>query len=209
MNWNDGITPYKIETDRLIIKCWEPKYAQKLKAEIEESADVLLPWMPFAKAPFPTLIEEINTLRTFRGNYDLNKDYVLGIFDKAEEIVIGSTGLHTRQGPNTFEIGYWIGKRHQNKGYATEVTSSLIKLSFEYSNVIRIEINSAYENTKSENVIKKLNIQFEGVIRKGIVDAYGKYHDLKKWAILREEYEKSEHKKRMIKAYDCTGNLIE
>ena len=209
MKWLNEIVPYKIITDRLVIKCWEPSYALQLRNEVERSSSSLLPWMPYAKPPFPTVNEEINTIRMFRGNYDLNKDFVLGVFDKEEKIVIGSTGLHTRQGNNVLEIGYWIGINYQNKGYATEVASALIKTAFELSDIVRIEINTAIENIKSQKVIQKLNMKLDGIIRKEIIDADGILHDIQKWSLVREEYNQSAIKDIFIKYYNSNNVEIE
>jgi len=209
MKWQNEIVPYKIKTDRLVIKCWEPGYALQLRNEIEKSSPSLLPWMPFAKPPFPTLNEEINTIRMFRGNYDLNKDFVLGVFDKEEKTVIGGSGLHTRQGINVLEIGYWIGIDYQNKGYATEVASALVKTAFELSDIVRVEINTAVENIKSQKVIQKLNMKLDGIIRKEVIDADGIHHDIKKWSLIREEYNQSAIKDIRIKYFDSNNVEIE
>ncbi|MES2731624.1 MAG: hypothetical protein V4714_07745 [Bacteroidota bacterium] len=40
---------YRIETDRLVIRCYEPSDAEKLKNAITESLDHLRPWMPWAQ----------------------------------------------------------------------------------------------------------------------------------------------------------------
>ncbi len=209
MKWNNGETPYKIVTERLVIKCWEPRYAQRLLDEIQATVDSLLPWMPFAKPPLPSVRQEIDLLRMFRGNYDKDLDYVMGIFDPTEEIVIGSTGLHTRRGPNTLEIGYWIGSSYQGKGYATETASALIKTAFALSDVDRVEVNTAVDNLRSQGVIKKLGVHLEGVLRSVIPDADGKWHDEQKWSILRGEYEKSAHKDLKLSFYSATGERIE
>jgi len=208
MNWLNDVVPYKIETERLIIKCWEPKYAKDLNELIIDSSESLLPWMPFAKAPFPTISEEVNIIRQFRGEYDLNEDYTLGIFDKNKDSVIGSAGLHTRQGKSTLEIGYWIGKQFENTGYATEVSSALIKVAFEISDIERVEINTAADNFRSKNVIKKLDMHFEGVLRRATKDAYGVLHDSEKYSIIREEYVVSKHKGNNIKCFSVNNEII-
>jgi RimJ/RimL family protein N-acetyltransferase len=40
---------YKIITERLIIRCYEPSDAESLKSAIDESLEHLLPWMPWTK----------------------------------------------------------------------------------------------------------------------------------------------------------------
>lgn len=208
MKWNQDLTPYKITTDRLVIKCWEPKYAEQLRDEIVRSSDSLLPWMPFAKPPIPSIEQQANVIRMFRGNYDLGNDYTLGIFTPSEEIAIGSTGLHTRQGQDTFEIGYWIGKDYQGNGYATEVAIALIKTAFELSNIDRLEINTVTENAKSLSVIKKLNVIYEETVKNNTQDAYGNYHDSQKWSLTRDNYSNWKFKDFPIKWYSITGKEI-
>ena len=41
--------PYRIETDRLTIRCWEPRDAPLLKQAVDASLDHLRPWMPWAR----------------------------------------------------------------------------------------------------------------------------------------------------------------
>ncbi|MBU0935250.1 MAG: GNAT family N-acetyltransferase [Spirochaetes bacterium] len=208
MNWLEKRTPYRIETGRLVLKCWEPRYAQRLLNQIQASAGSLLPWMPFAKPPYPDLAAEINLLRSFRGRYDSDRDYTLGVFDPTEEQVIGSTGLHLRDSSEYFEIGYWIGLEHQGRGYATETASALIKVAFEYSDTERVEINTAAGNLKSQAVIKKLGLHFEGTLRGLSRDADHNRMDQLRWSITREEYRQSAHRDTAIRVYDCLGQLL-
>jgi RimJ/RimL family protein N-acetyltransferase len=205
MRWNDDLVPYKIATDRLVLKCWEPRYAAALLDQIQRSSDALLPWMPFAKPPFPTVTEEINLVRTFRANYDLGKDYMLAILDSTETMVIGSTGLHPRLGPGTVEIGYWIGREHQRQGYATEAAQALIHTAFSLTDVHRVEINCAAENHASRHVIEKLGLTFEGTLRNQTQDAFGHVHDLLKWSFTPEEFRSSDHRALRLRFWDSTG----
>src|SRR5262249_24384090 len=40
--------PYRIVTERLVLRCWEPSDAAALKEAVDASIDHLLPWMPWA-----------------------------------------------------------------------------------------------------------------------------------------------------------------
>ena len=132
---------YKIETERLIIRCYDPKDASKLDKSEKESVEHLLPWMPWAKDEPEDLSIKIARLRRFRGLFDLGQDYIFGIFDKTEQQLIGGTGLHTRIEGNAREIGYWINGNQINKGYATETVSALTQIGFEIENLDWIEIH--------------------------------------------------------------------
>ena len=67
---------YRIKTEPLILKCWDPIYARKLHDAIRESRDSLLPWMPWAKPENPEIQEKVNLLRKFRSDFDCDSDYV-------------------------------------------------------------------------------------------------------------------------------------
>ena len=40
--------PYRIVTERLVLRTWEPRDAPLLKEAVDSSIDHLLPWMPWA-----------------------------------------------------------------------------------------------------------------------------------------------------------------
>src|SRR2546429_7509923 len=88
--------PYRIETERLVIRCWEPQDAPLLKEAIDSSLDHLRPWMPWAREEPQSLAQKVELLRHFRGRFDLGKEFVVGVFSADEGEVVGGTGLHRR-----------------------------------------------------------------------------------------------------------------
>ena len=112
---------YRVLTPRLVIRCYNPADAALLKEAVDVSLDHLRPWMPWA-ARYPQPLQDmVDMLRSFRGQFDLGQDYILGIFDRDETTVLGGTGLHPRGGEGSREIGYWIRADEIGKGYATEI----------------------------------------------------------------------------------------
>ena len=65
---------YRIETDRLVIRCYQPTDAVLLKQAIDESLDHLRPWMPWAMEEPETVEEKVARLRRVRGQFDLGND---------------------------------------------------------------------------------------------------------------------------------------
>ena len=65
---------YRIETDRLVIRCYQPTDAVLLKQAIDESLDHLRPWMPWAMEEPETVEEKVARLRRFQGQFDLGND---------------------------------------------------------------------------------------------------------------------------------------
>jgi len=199
---------YRIHTHRLVIRCWDPADAFLLQAAVHESLDHLLPWMPWASSEPEDIQVKIERLRTFRGKFDLNQDFIYGIFNEDQTRVLGGTGLHTRLESDAREIGYWIHKDFINQGLATEISAALTKVAFEVSKMNRVEIHCASDNVRSAAVPKKLGYTHEATLPRRTLLSDGKYHDTMIWALFRDEYEESPASKAEIQAFDCMGRQI-
>jgi len=140
---------YRIETARLCIRCWSPADAVLLKQAVDSNMDYLRPWLPWVTKDPEPLEVRVAWLRKCRAEFDLNKDFVYGIFNKDESEVLGGTGLHTCQGADAREIGYWIQEKYQGNGLAIEVASALTKVAFVVDKVKRVHIHCSVDNVKS------------------------------------------------------------
>ena len=199
---------YRIESERLVIRCYNPKDALLLQKSVQESVEHLRPWLPWVKDEPEELKVKIERLRMFRAKFDLSENYIYGVFDPNETELIGGTGLHPRVGSNAFEIGYWINVNHVNKGYATEISAAITKVAFEIEHVNRVEIHCDPINFNSIAIPKKLRYVYEAILRSRTKNIDGNPSDSMIWSILKEEYLKSPCAKAKIVAYDVFGNLI-
>ena len=195
---------YKIETERLLIRCYQPTDAAMLLDAITISLEHLKPWMPWANKEPTDLDTKIGLLRKFRGQFDLGEDYTFGIFNKNETELIGSTGLHNRLGPAEREIGYWISAKHLNKGYAQETVCALTKVGFELENLLRIEIHCAPQNIRSLNIPRKLGYTLEKTLSDPINSPIGSMV----WGMNKAAYDRSAIKATTLKAFDIVGHQI-
>src|ERR1700759_1736093 len=143
---------YRIETERLLIRCYEPADALKMQSAITGSLEHLKPWVPWARQEPKELDWMVSFVRLFRGQFDLGQDAVYGIFDKGETELLGGTGLHNRIGKDAREIGYWINVNHVNKGYATEAVRALLRVAFSIERHHRLEIRCDPENAYSRRI---------------------------------------------------------
>jgi RimJ/RimL family protein N-acetyltransferase len=96
---------YRIHTQRLVLRCWQPADAPLLKAAIDANLEHLRPWMLWAQHEPTDRRGKIEHLRRCRGEFDLGQDFAYGMFARAETQVLGSTGLHTRAGAGAREMG--------------------------------------------------------------------------------------------------------
>ena len=199
---------YRIESKRLVIRCYDPKDAPLLQKSIQESVEHLRPWLPWVKTEPEELNIKIERLRMFRARFDLSENYIYGVFDPKETELIGGTGLHPRVGSNAFEIGYWVNVNHINKGYATEFSAALTKVAFEIENVNRVEIHCDPGNISSAAIPKKLGYVYEATLRGRTETINGTPSDSMIWSMVREEYLKSPAVNAKILAYDVVGKLI-
>jgi RimJ/RimL family protein N-acetyltransferase len=201
-------TAYRIETRRLVIRCWQPEDAPLAKAAIDASLDHLRPWMPWALDEPTSLDEKVNLMRRFRGRFDLDQDYTCGIFSADESRVFGGCGLHTRLGPNAYEIGYWIHKDYVNRGLATETGAALTRVAFEVGVVDRVEIHISAGNLASAAVPPKLGYRLEGTLSRRLTGSNGELHDMMIWTLFSSDYPASPSAKTEIRAFDVTGGRL-
>ena len=201
------IPAYRIVTPRLVLRCYNPEDAPLLADSVRESVEHLKPWMPWAHNEPTPFEEKIQGVKRFRGRFDLNEEYVYGIFNPDETKLLGGTGFHTRIGDNQLEIGYWIHKDYINKGLVTESTAALVKVAFEIVHVHRIEIHCDPGNLASASIPRKLGFTHEGTLR-AKTPFLDRWSDSMVWGLLETEYPTSPSAKAQIKAFDSIGNPL-
>lgn len=199
---------YRIETERLTLRCYEPADAEKLQAAILASLDHLRPWMPWVREEPKDLEFRVNLVRQFRGQFDLGQDHVFGIFNREGTELIGGTGLHPRIGRDGREIGYWIGAGHINQGYATEAVKALVRIGFDIEELSRVEIHCIAGNLRSRRIPEKLGFRQETPLKAQSRDSQGRPVDTLVWSLSRPAYEKSPIRQMAIRAFDILGRLI-
>lgn len=199
---------YRIHTDRLVIRCWEPADAPLLKEAVDASLDHLRPWLPWAWHDPQTVEEKVELLRLFRGKYDLDQDYILAIFDREESTVLGGTGLHTRLGKNEREIGYWVRSDRANQGIISEAVSALVHVGFAYEGLARLQIHCDVNNHASAAIPRKLGFVHEGTLRGKNSPGEDSQHDVMIWGMLRDEFERTPPAVTDLRVFDVLGNAL-
>ena len=198
---------YRIETERLVIRCWEPDDARLMQRAAAESKEHLLPFMPWAADEPQSVEQKVNLIRRFRGLFDRNDDFIYGIFTRDETQAIGGTGLHTRLKDNALEIGYWLHKDFINQGLVTESAAALTKVAFELYHVERMEIHCSVENLASAAVPRKLGYVHEAT-RRRLSYAHGKTTDSMIWTLFADEYPNTLCARSALRAFDVVGNPL-
>jgi RimJ/RimL family protein N-acetyltransferase len=184
---------------------WEPGDAAALKEAIDSSLEHLRTYLPWAHHEPETLTAKVERLRRFRGDFDLDRDYVYGLLDPASGRALGGCGLHRRAEEGALEIGYWIRVDAAGQGLITEAAAALTRLGFEVHGVARLEIRCDPRNAASAAVAGKLGYQHEATLRGRDLDPSWAPRDTSIWSLFRDGYPSSGASKAEVAAFDVLG----
>jgi RimJ/RimL family protein N-acetyltransferase len=207
MGWEGPPAPYRIETERFVIRCYEPRDAPFTKDAIDSSLEHLRAWMPWAENEPQTLPEKVDLLRGFRADFDAGEGFGYGIFAADESEQLGGIALMPRIGPGGLEIGYWIRQSATRQGIATESSAALTRVGVEVCGADRIEIRVDPDNAASLGVPRKLGFTEEATLRRRLPARAGEpLRDVTIWTLFRENLDPATASR--IRAYDARGERL-
>jgi RimJ/RimL family protein N-acetyltransferase len=207
MAWEGPSAPYRIETERHVVRCYEPSDAPLLKEAIDSSLEHLRPWMPWAHSEPQTLEEKIELVKAFRANFDTGENFTYGIFAADESELLGGSGLHPRIGPGGLEIGYWVRASATRRGIVTESAAALTRVGFELCGADRIEIRIDPRNEASLGIPRKLGFVEEATLRRRLPGREGgPLRDVTIFTMFREDFDPSIAP--AIRAFDARGGQV-
>ena len=76
MAWDGPPPPYRIETERLVLRCYAPDDAELLSDAVNSSIDHLKPFNPWADDLPQSVDDSRALLRRFRAAFDTNEQFV-------------------------------------------------------------------------------------------------------------------------------------
>ena len=145
--------PETISAGELVLKRWEPAYAEQAAKAVRESLPQLKPFMPWAHDGY-----EVEESRSFielsARQWAEGTAFNYAVLTAAGTLV-GSCGLMTRMGPDTLEIGYWIHSGHTGRGYATAAVTAVTRVALAMPGVDRVAIRHDVANPASGAVAAK------------------------------------------------------
>jgi [ribosomal protein S5]-alanine N-acetyltransferase len=170
-----------VETSRLILRKFVPGDAPDVfRWASDRDIARYEPW-----EPLETLADAEASVRASITKYNMNNEFDLAIQLKSTGQVIGIIGIsHIDRQHGWCEAGYTIGRKYWNHGYASEALQGFIQFAFRDLGMFRIEAVCMINNRASERVMRKANMQYEG-IKHGRYFANGEYHSSKMYYILR------------------------
>jgi RimJ/RimL family protein N-acetyltransferase len=200
--------PYRLVTERLELRCWDPSEAPQLKAAIDANLEHLREFMPWAHDEPSPVSEVAERLRGFRAEFDRDAGYFYAIWQAGE--VAGGCGFHRRVGEGALEIGYWIRADRTGRGLATEMGSALTRAAFDALDVERVEIHVDPRNVASLGVPRRLGFREEATLRRRLPPCPpgAPRGDVTIFSLLEEEFRASALAAFPLEAYDAAGERI-
>ncbi len=200
--------PYRIETERLVARCWEPRDAPLLKDAVESALTHLRAWMIWTPDGPEPLEDVVERLRVFRAEFDRDENWIFGIFEPDEGRVLGGTGLHPRQGPGGLEIGYWLRADAVGNGYATEITAVLTRVGLELCGADRIEIRIDPANASSLAIPRRLGFREEATLRRRLPTREGPLRDAAVFTLFADELAGAAAGEFAYRGFDAAGRAL-
>jgi len=181
------VLPSEVPTPRLVLRRWRKTDAAVLKATLDANLAHLQAWLPWAMAE-PSPLEVIEErLDLFARQFDHGEQWLLAIWSRASDELLGGIGLHPRIGEDGLEIGYWLQAGATGQGYVTEAADALTRLALQQPGIFRVQIRCDPENVASAAVPRRLGYRQLGTIPNATIKPSGAPRDSLVWEITLDE----------------------
>lgn len=125
-------------------------------------------------------------VNVFANNYKGKRGIRWGIELKETGQLIGTIGFHAWSHLHKrAEIGYEIHPDHWRKGYISEAIQAVLPYGFQQMKLSRIGAIVFLENDASNQLLKKIGFQREGILKKYMVQN-GESYDTNVYGLLKE-----------------------
>lgn len=154
----------KIESERLLFRRLSHKDTDDI---FEYTSDIRstqhLSWEPHrSKKQVTEFIDK--SIQDYEAN---DQRYTWGISLKKVNKLIGVISIfNISHISKRVEVSYILNPSYQGKGYMTEALNSIIDFIFNELDFIRVEAKCTEANKASENLMKKVNMEYEGTLKK-------------------------------------------
>jgi len=177
--------PDVIETERLVLRSPMPGDGPAMNEALLETWDALQHWMPWARER-PTVEETEERARQSRANFINRVDLPMFMFLRERpNVAVGGTGLHRMDwAVPRFEIGYWVSRSFEGKGYVSEAVRALTRLAFGTLGAERVEIHCGHRNVRSQRVAERCGFVLEGRLRNHRRETTGELRDTLVYALV-------------------------
>lgn len=108
---------------------------------------------------------------------------VLAMTERESGALVGAVELRITPGHRRAEMGYWVGRPHWGRGFATEAASALVRYALGPLGLHRVHAGHLSSNPASGAVLRNAGMRHEGRLR-AHAWRWGALHDLELYGIV-------------------------
>jgi ribosomal-protein-alanine N-acetyltransferase len=172
-----------LTTERLVLRPFAPDDAAAVHAHLADrevaatTASIPHPYPDGAAAEW---------IGTHGRRYAAGEAVVLAVALRETGALVGSIEIRLVPGHRRAELGYWIGRPHWGRGYATEAADALVRWGFATLGLHRVTAAHLSRNPASGRVLLRIGMRHEGRLRKHFLK-WGVLEDLDLYGVLEHE----------------------
>jgi RimJ/RimL family protein N-acetyltransferase len=205
-----------VQTERTVVRRFEPGDAPALHAAIDASRRAILPWMLWAESDHLRVEDSVFFIEGARRKAAAGEagEYPMGIFERPTGALLGGTGLHQVDAiTRGAEVGWWLRPDRRGEGLCAEAVGGLFGQAFTPREaggwgLHRLYARVATANAPSRKVCERLRLRREGCLREerylGLPEAQPLgWLDILIYACLEHEWDESEGRCRAQSPDSC------
>jgi ribosomal-protein-alanine N-acetyltransferase len=150
-------TPFRIETERLAIRPWEPEDEPAFRRMVGDPG-----MMRHISHGKPWSEERIAEFFARQSRHLANRGFCLGaLTDREGGQVVGLSGLQPLGTTADVEIGWWVFPELQGRGFGTEAGAGCLGYAWDTLGLRRVTAIAMPDNRPSIRIMEKLGLRFE------------------------------------------------
>ncbi|MGV3721711.1 MAG: GNAT family N-acetyltransferase [Actinomycetota bacterium] len=180
--------PAELLGERVLVRPYRAGDGAAVFEAVNESRGSLRPWMPWVESHV-TAADSEAFVRRSQASWIARTELVVGIWEREGGRFLGSSGLHCRDWDiPCFEVGYWLRRSAEGRGYVTETVRLLVRFAFETLGANRLYLRCDARNVRSAAVPKRLGFIHEATHRNDSRDPSGSLRDTMIFALTPDDY---------------------
>ncbi len=181
--------PSQIETERLIMRPYQKGDGSPYFSQLRRNIDHLKEHVDDITTIENETQAEIR-IRELAADWVARTRFVMGIWERASAGLVGQIWIEPKKWDvPLFEIGWFLDKDHQGKGFATEAVKACLTFLFEDLNAHKVEVRTRETNVRSFKLAERCKFVKEGLLRDNSRIGDNKWIGLLCYGMLKPEYE--------------------
>jgi [ribosomal protein S5]-alanine N-acetyltransferase len=179
-----------LNNNNIILRYLEASDAESLLQLRKENRQFFQAFEPIRTESHFTYEEQLKEIQ--KATLDIEKDssYIYGIFHRETQQLVGRITLSgIVRGPfQNANLGYYLDKKYNGKGYVTEAVRIILDLAFDELQLHRVQAAVMPRNIASKRILEKTGFKKEGYSPR-YLKINGSWEDHEIYAITKEDVE--------------------